>query len=500
MTEGFLDGDYQDIPARGLTEATCRKFGYRVGRNKAGQSVQIADYRDADGALVAQKVRDRSKDFVMLGAGAKAPLFGQHLWSSSGRRIVVTEGEIDAMSVAQVFGLSWAAVSVPNGAGGAKKALQRALEYFNGYDTVVLSFDMDDEGRKAAAECAPLFRPGQCAIAELPLKDANAMLLAGKTKELTSAIWNARTWRPGGIVSGADTWERVQAEHETGLPYPWEGLTKKTSGQRLGTLVMWTSGTGMGKSSAVAQVVYDLAFPSDPKQEPLTVGYVALEEDVGRAAQRFLSHRLNKLVHMPENGVSEVALRKAFDDTLATNRVMFYDHFGSADSDDLISKLRYLAKGCGCRVLVLDSISTLVSGMDLSGDERRTLDRTMTLLRMLVAETGVLMHVISHLKRPGDEKGHEEGARVTLAQLRGSGAIAQLSDMVIGLERNLQAQAEDERVMTLRVLKNRTTGETGPCGLLAYNRISGKLVEVTEGGSPFSDETGQNVNPGEQDF
>ena len=77
------------------------------------------------------------------------------------------------------------------------------------------------------------------------------------------------------------------------------------------------------------------------------------------------------------------------------------------------------------------------------------------------------MFVVSHLKRP-ENKGHEEGAATSLAQLRGSGSIAQLSDMVIGLERNGQAEDIIERNTTrVRVLKNRFSGMTGPgCSLL----------------------------------
>lgn len=483
----FLQGEVQALPSRGLTERTCEKFGYRIGTDTHGRKVQIADYRANGGQLVFQKVKfkndDGEKEFYTIGDAKAAPLFGQHLWSSTGKRIVVVEGEVDALSLAQAFNLSWPVVSIPSGAKGAKKALQRSLEWLLGYEQIVLCMDNDDVGRAAVAECAPLFPPGRCAIAELPLKDSNEMLVAGRTKELCQAIWNARTWRPGGIVNGADLWDRITSRLEPGIPYPWEGLSKMTYGQRHGKLVTWTSGTGMGKSTAVAQVAYELAFKHGCK-----VGYVALEEDVGRAAQRFLSHHMGKLVHLP--GVAtEEEMKAAFDSTLAAGRVFFYDHFGSTDSDDLIGKLRYLAKGVECDVLVLDHLSIVVSGMDLTGDERRTIDRTMTLLRTLVEETGVLMHLVSHLRRIGDDKGHEEGARVSLAHLRGSQSIAQLSDLVIGLERNQQAAGDEERLMTCRVLKNRDSGETGIACYLDYDRQTGKLSQVGHP-SAFEDETG----------
>ena len=93
----------------------------------------------------------------------------------------------------------------------------------------------------------------------------------------------------------------------------------------------------------------------------------------------------------------------------------------------------------GCKRIFLDHLSIVVSGMDNDedGGERKAIDKLMTNLRSLVEETGATMFVVSHLKRP-EKKGHEEGGQVSLSQLRGSGAIAQLADMVIGLERNQQ--------------------------------------------------------------
>ena len=118
--------------------------------------------------------------------------------------------------------------------------------------------------------------------------------------------------------------------------------------------------------------------------------------------------------------------------------------------------------------------------MDLEGDERRAIDHTMTALRSFTENTGASLILVSHLRRP-PQRGHEEGAQTSLAQLRGSAAIGQLSDAVIGLERNQQDEDEDERdTLTLRVLKNRYAGITGEAGRLRYDRETGRLKEVTD--------------------
>jgi len=103
----------------------------------------------------------------------------------------------------------------------------------------------------------------------------------------------------------------------------------------------------------------------------------------------------------------------------------------------------------------------------------------MTKLRTLVQELNIGMFLVSHLRRPQGSKGHEEGAQVSLSELRGSAAIAQLSDCVIGLERNQQAEDFREANTTkLRVLKNRFAGLTGKACELFYDRDTGRLVEV----------------------
>ena len=133
----------------------------------------------------------------------------------------------------------------------------------------------------------------------------------------------------------------------------------------------------------------------------------------------------------------------------------------------------------GVKYIVLDHISILVSDQD-NGDERKAIDEIMTKLRMFCQEMYISMFVVSHLKRP-DGKGHEDGAYTSLGHLRGSSAIAQLSDIVVGLERN--AQAEDQMVRNttnVRVLKNRFSGSTGPATSLMYNKDTGRLTEILE--------------------
>ena len=475
----FLQGEVQALAKRRLSLETAKLWDYRVGEFRSSVA-QIANHKDNQGKTVAQKIRLPNKEFFVTGNLKEATLYGQWLWRDGGKQVTVTEGELDALSLSQAMGNKWPVVSVKTGAAGAKKEIAQAVEWLESFDSVIFMFDNDEVGQKAAIECAGLLSPNKAKIARLPLKDASDMLQQGLSKELVDAMWGAKSYRPDGIINGADLWEAVSTIEEVeSVAYPYDGLNAMTDGCRKGEIVTVTAGSGLGKSQLVREFAYKIL------NEGSTIGYVALEESAKRTAQGLMSLHLNRPVHLTET--PETDLREAFDATLGTGRVFMYDHWGSTESDNLLGKIRYLARGCNCDYIVLDHISIVVSGID-DGDERRIIDNLMTKLRSLVEELDIGMILVSHLKRPNGEKGHEEGAKTSLAQLRGSAAIAQLSDMVIGLERNQQA-AENAHVTTVRVLKNRWSGVTGISCKLSYDVDTGRMSEVfDEDDTPFDEE------------
>lgn len=462
-----IEGEYRALIKRGITEETCRRWGYSVG-SIGGTTVQIASYKDEEGAIIAQKIRYLNKDFKFIGDARHVDLYGQWMWPDGGKMVVVTEGELDAMSVSQIEKHKWAVVSVPNGAQGASKSLKNSLDWLEKFERVILMFDMDEQGQKAARQCAQLFTPGKARIAKLPLKDANECLVAGRLEDVVRAKWDAKEYRPDGIIAGKDLWDTIiKQDIAESVPYPYDGLNKLTRGLRKGELVTVTAGSGIGKSQICREIAHHILMLGQ------NVGYIALEESVKRTALGILAIEMSKPLHLEMN-VNEAELKSAFERTVGNGRFFTYDHWGSVDSVNLLSRIRYLARGCGCDFIVLDHLSIVVSGLG-DGDERRLIDNTMTRLRALVEELKIGLIIVSHLKRP-EGKGHEDGAKTSLSQLRGSAAIAQLSDMVIGLERN-QQDMENKHKTCVRVLKNRFSGETGvACGLI-FDPDSGRLTE-----------------------
>ena len=361
------------------------------------------------------------------------------------------------------------------------------LEWVEKFDNVIFMFDMDEPGQQAARECAELLTPGKARIARLPLKDANAMLVAGMTRELEAARWDAKVYRPDGIVNGSELKSAVQVEKiAPGIPYPWPKLNDILLGVHdAPRIITFTAGEGIGKSTMVREIAYSLGV-----KHGQTVGYIGLEEAVQESAQHIMGLHINKRLNLDFRGYNELDesekadRERAFSETLGTGRYFFYDHFGSTDVDNLLARIRYLARGCDCRRIVLDHLSIVVSAMDDSSglDERKLIDAAMTRLRMLVEETGITLFLVCHLSDPGQGQSYADGAVPRLNRLRGSRAIGQVSDIVIAAARNMLDES-DPGLMDLWVLKSRQVGRLGKADTLRYNYDTGRLELASPAGT-----------------
>ena len=467
-----LEGEIKALKSRGIDEETARKWQYRVGLHK-GKKAHFAYYFSEERVPIACKIRFEDKSFSFIGDTKNLSLYGKWLWRDGGRMLVITEGEIDALSVSQLQGNKWPVVSVPNGANGAVRAVKKDLEWVSSFDKVIFLFDMDQPGREAAKSCAALLPPGKAFIGSLSMKDANELLVACRGADVIDAIWGAKKYRPDGIVEGSDiTLDMIKEASPQGLSLPYKDLDDKLGGIRKRELTILTAGSGIGKSTLAREIAYHLH-----QKHGCSIGNIYLEESLAKTAQGYVAIHNNiplGVLRAHPSIISDEKWKSSLSEVI-DSRMFFYDHFGSLCSDNLIGHLRYMAVSLCVDFIILDHISIVVSGLDNEhGGERKAIDIFMTRLRSLVEETGVGIIAIVHLRQP-EGTPHEEGGRVTLSQLRGSGSLKQLSDNVIAMERN-QQHSKDSDVSSVRVLKNREFGDVGPAGSLRYDRDVGRLV------------------------
>jgi len=499
VTQGLLEGLCSALTARGpITEATCRHFGYMKGIYK-GQKVQIAPYYNADGELVAQKIRGADKKFAWLGDPKSALPFGAQSWPKTGRMIVVTEGEIDALSMSQVQDNKWPVVSIGCGAGDQiRKYIATHRDYFLGFEKVVLMFDQDEKGVEAAKVAASII--GRRAhIATLPLKDANEMLQAKRVGEMVSAMWGAAQYRPEGIVDMATLSEQVKAPPSFGLSYPWPRLTELMYGIAERAVITIGGAGGGGKTDFLAQIIQHLI--TEHKE---SVGVFSLEQHVVETATRLAGKLAGKTFHVPDSGWSDTDKDAAWQSLMDGGKVFLYDSFGVNEWDTIKEKIEYLVHTEGVRYFFLDNITAMAAAEE---DERTGIERIMSEMGSMVQRLDCTLFVVSHLATP-EGKPHEEGGRVMGKHFKGSRTIIFWSYQMIGLERNQQAANMEERsTTTVRILKERKTGRgMGETFLLGYDRETGLLyeTELSEKRSPISDgsefNTTTTTGGGDNDF
>ena len=253
-TNAQLKGYADQLPKRGISERVCEK--YKVYRD--GNTLRF-HYYSRDGLLLGAKVKTLDKQFSYEGE-TDGSFFGQHLFPSKGKRVVITEGELYALSLHECFP-TWPHVSLPTGAAGAKKACQRNLEWLQGYDEIVLWFVDDEPGRQAVKAAASVLPPNKVKIAKAigDYKDASDALQANDFNAIERAVYDAKPYRPDGIVDGQSIYELVTTPNPpSNHEYPVEGLNKLLHGIRYGELVTITAGSGIGKSSFCRELATSL--------------------------------------------------------------------------------------------------------------------------------------------------------------------------------------------------------------------------------------------------
>lgn len=472
---------------RGIRQEVLDAFGVKVSYGSDGNiDKHFYPIHSKQGELVAYKQRLCStKDFTKIGKEKSKALFGQGSCPSN-RKLFVTEGEVDAMAMYQILldgmprksrerGYLPSVVGVTVGAQGGANQLMENADFLAKFSEIIIVFDSDEPGQQGAEKIAQTLEH-RVLLAKLPEKDVGMMLEKGKGDEAYKAcMFESKPYEPDGIINAGDAWDRYKDRKSAEChPYPeaFAELNEKTYGYRFGSVVTVTSGSGMGKTQFIREVMYDVLNTTEEK-----IAYIALEEDVGDTIEGLMALHLNKRISLPDVKVSEQEEKDAFNELFGTGRVELYDHFGGMDDSDLFSRIKYFNTYLGCRVFALDHLSIVISETADEGDERRRIDAVMTKLAKIAKSLDIVIFLVVHLRKAQQGKSFEEGHVPTSDDLRGSGSIKQLSWDVIALSRNQQEPDPMKRNTTgLHVLKCRFSGRTGSAGYARYDELTGRMM------------------------
>lgn len=470
----YHDAEYKGIPDRRLDADTCKKFGVKT----TSKGSHLFPAYDTQGKLVAIKERYYpEKRFKIHGDMSKAILFGMNSFPKTGRSLTVTEGEYDAMAAYRMTGSKYPHVSIFNGCNSAKKEFKRCFEELKEFESIVLNFDADEPGRAAVEEVGPMF-PGRTKVLELTEgKDACDYLKANKGSKYTDEFFRAKQYTLGGIINGADTWEKYKEKKNVeSIPFDsqYTELNHKTYGIRFGEIVLVTAGTGSGKTQVLREWKYNLLTKTIHK-----IMDISLEEDTGDTVGGLMALHANKRIMLPDVNIPEAEEKRIHEELFASKRFFTLDHEGSVEDDSLLDKIEYAATVEGCRIIFLDHITIAVSDVQ-AGSENLSMDKFMNRLLKMVKRLNICVIVVSHLRKTGGGgKSFEEGRIPTEDDLKGSGSLKQISMTTIAIARNKYAENDKERNTTsFHVLKCRFSGRTGPCDYAYFDDETGRMSVV----------------------
>jgi twinkle protein len=465
---------------RGITRATLQRFGVEqclVPQVAKEPLVALSFPYYASGDPAAAKVRwAELKDFTTLGSGGE-PLFGMHLFPpDANRTLFLCEGEADALAAWQMLSGKYPVVSIRNGAPSALKDAKAAFDYLNGWEKVIIMMDNDPVGKLAQDELTELLGTKAYVFQHSSTeKDACDYLMNNRSADFYSRYWKPVRHTPDGIIGIKALAQRLKEFKVAPIAeWPFPGLQRVLKGIFAKRLYTITAGSGTGKSTFCRGMAHHL-WKTDPSAK---IGMMFLEESAEETLLHLVSQSAQKAAHQPDTQWEEGEIDKHVEILSEGDRYEFWDHFDEMSTETIFKRMEYMNKVLGVNYIFFDHVGLVTSGAGSGGDERKDIDSFMTKLRHFVEGSGITVFNVSHLARNKNAP-HEEGGEIRLADLRGSGGIGQLSDVVIALERNQQDVDETlKSVVLFRVLKNRPTGTTGPAGTALYSLTTDSLTAV----------------------
>lgn len=492
-----------DVPERGIRKETLERFGVKVAVSTEDGKTPVAVYFPSvnqKGKVTGYAKQDLTKTkeekghWSCIGSvtiGNK--LFGQNVAEQQNRKrnnLVITEGQWDTLSVYQALvdnvkgtkyeGLEPLVASIPMGTANAVESILHNEDYVMSHDALTIFFDDDHctpaelkknimkghEAREAVANA--LVGSGLSLFTVSPddgLKDASDYMQLGRWEDLAKLVqFGRRPYSSEKIVKAADLdldfllEPRPEGIYVNSFPK----LMEKLHGFRTRELVLLTSPSGVGKSTVCS--IFASAFMEAGEK----LGMIYLEETNKETMQRLIASKLKVNYLEFKNDPLKVSTREkiaaAYKEIVENDQLVMLGHFGSLPVSELMAKIKHMHLVEGCRYIVLDHLSLVISGSAVK-DERKELDMVMTELAAFCAANDVCIIAVSHINRSAAEQfkapklkeGEEPKpywVQVTKEMMRGSAALEQLSFVIIGLEPEINPDRSRGRVR-LTVLKNR---------------------------------------------
>jgi len=369
--------------------------------------------------------REDGKKKIFTSKNSKKTLFGKHTISDDCSTLVITEGELDAMSyscagipaVSVPFGAKWESDS---GSDPNMEWIQNDYEFLERFATIAISMDMDDAGRRATASIVKRLGASRCRIIELPKNDANETMLVEGLDALRSAFEDAVYVDPDSLHGvekyKADVHDLLYSDVGHGFPLPWGNIPFHI---RMNELTVVTGFNGSGKTMLLNY---------------LCVWFASLGQRVCIASLEVpVKMNLSYLVRqaMGKETLTEGEFNRGMD--WLGKSFWFYDHVGQVNADDVLETFAYAYKRYGVTLFIIDSFMKLGFGVDEYNKHKEFMDK----VTAFVNEYDVHVFLVAHARKKDSER-----ERVDKHDVKGVSEITDEAHNCITCWRNKQKEEE----------------------------------------------------------
>ena len=479
---------------RGIRDDIYTMFGVRHSLSEDDDVIEQYYPVTQEGQLSGYKIREcNPKSFRSVGrTGADCELFMSFKFNRGGKYVVITEGEVCALSAYQMLkdynskrgsDFEIAVVSPTTGAN-SQKQIAANYKYLDTFDFVILALDNDKAGQEALQKILPVIPKGKAKIMSLRHKDCNDYLMAGDAKSFVSDFYAAKKYVPVGVVAS----NQISAEMRSELivpkiplpPFMHKLQDMMAGGVPMKRIINFGSASGTGKSTIIDEIIYFMLFNS-----PHKVGIVTLESTSGQYGIKLLSRHISRKIELMDNQLAAELLDtdevkkkeyELFNDENNDPRFFLVDD-RDGDVSDIQSAIENLVVSCGCKVIVCDPIHDVIGSLPLDEQEN-----FMSWQKGMVKSHDCTFFNVCHTRKTsGGQKAGSTGADLHEEDLMGNSAIYKSAACNLMFTRNKEAEDDVERNTTImKATKIRWTGKTGIAGKYYYDNETHTMHDLDD--------------------
>ena len=458
---------------RGIQPWVAEK--YQITVQNEHENVLVFPFYDENGKLQFVKYRDTQYSKEKGGnkewceAGTKPILFGMNQCNDKFDRLIITEGQIDSLSVAEAGFEN--VVSVPTGAKGFTW-VPYCWDWMNRFEEIIVFGDFEKGNISLLDELKSRLKITVKHVREedyLDCKDANDILRKYGADHIKRCIENAVTVPIKRVIELADV-EEVDIFKLEKLQTGIKQLDKLLyGGLPFGGVVLVSGKPGQGKSTLASQIMINA----------IGQGYRCFAYS-GELPNYLFKAWMDFQIAGPQR-VFEY--QNKFGDTnyniSKTNRELISDWYRgkyflydnrAIDGDEkesLVDTVESVIMQYGVRVILLDNLMTAIDLVEVHGDdkyERQSL--FIKKLSRIALKHNVLILLVVHKRKNNFSKDEND-------EVSGSGDITNLALITIAYEKDKDL---DDSKRILKVSKNRLFGKVNTNGwILDFDEKSKRI-------------------------